>query len=105
VDVTRTAMCALDAPISVSCGYLCSDPAIDAKNRTLMSFAAYNAGPHNLKKFAAFAQRTASIRNLFNNVELGAAKSGLDPSVFSTSTNITLPISSPSSAQCEQEGE
>ena len=52
-----------------------SDPAIDAKNRALMSFAAYNAGPHNLKKFRAFAQQTGLDPNIsFNNIELGAAK-------------------------------
>ena len=52
-----------------------SDPAIDATNRALMSFAAYNAGPHNLKKFRAFAQQTGLDPNIwFNNVELGAAK-------------------------------
>jgi membrane-bound lytic murein transglycosylase MltF len=52
-----------------------SNPAVDAKNRTLMSFAAYNAGPHNLQKFRAFAQKTGLNPDIwFNNVELGAAK-------------------------------
>ena len=71
-----------DRNVRAGCAYLryladtyVSDPAIDAKNRTLMSFAAYNAGPHNLKKFRAFAQRTGLDPNIwFNNVELGAAK-------------------------------
>ena len=40
-----------------------------------MSFAAYNAGPDNLRKFRAFAQQTGLDPNIwFNNVELGAAK-------------------------------
>jgi membrane-bound lytic murein transglycosylase MltF len=58
-----------------------SDPAIDPVNRTLMSFAAYNAGPGALRKFRAFAQRTGLDPNVwFNNVEVGAAKvSGLTP--------------------------
>ena len=51
------------------------DPAIDAENRTLMSFAAYNAGPYNLQKFRAFAQQAGLDPNIwFSNVELGAAK-------------------------------
>jgi len=71
-----------DRNVHAGCAYLryladtyLSDPAIDAKNRTLMSFAAYNAGPHNLRKFRAFAQQTGLDPNIwFNNVELGAAK-------------------------------
>ena len=31
------------------------DPALDRKNRTLMAFAAYNAGPGNLRKFRKLA--------------------------------------------------
>ena len=51
------------------------DPAIDAENRTLMGFAAYNAGPYNLQKFRAFAQQAGLDPNIwFSNVELGAAK-------------------------------
>lgn len=47
-----------------------SDPAIDAWNRTLLSFAAYNAGPGNIRRM----QRLASARGLdphrwFDNVE------------------------------------
>ena len=58
-----------------------SDPAIDPVNRTLMSFAAYNAGPGNLRKFRAVAQQAGLDPNVwFNNVEVGAAKvSGLTP--------------------------
>jgi len=71
-----------DLNVHAGCAYLryladtyVADPAIDAKNRTLMSFAAYNAGPHNLQKFRAFAQQTGLDPNIwFNNVELGAAK-------------------------------
>jgi membrane-bound lytic murein transglycosylase MltF len=52
-----------------------SDPAIDPVNRTLMSFAAYNAGPRNLRKFRTAAQQAGLDPNVwFNNVELGAAK-------------------------------
>jgi membrane-bound lytic murein transglycosylase MltF len=71
-----------DLNVHAGCAYLryladtyVADPAIDAKNRALMSFAAYNAGPHNLQKFRAFAQQTRLDPNIwFNNVELGAAK-------------------------------
>ncbi len=68
--------------VHAACAYLryladtyLSDPAIDPVNRTLMSFAAYNAGPGNLARFRAFAQRAGLDPNVwFNNVELGAAK-------------------------------
>lgn len=71
-----------DRNIHAACGYLryladtyLTDPAIDPVNRTLMSFAACNAGPCNLAKFRAFAQRAGFDPNVwFNNVELGAAK-------------------------------
>jgi membrane-bound lytic murein transglycosylase MltF len=71
-----------DRNVHAGCAYLryladtyVADPAIDAKNRTLMSFAAYNAGPRNLVKFRAFAQQAGLDPNIwFNNVELGAAK-------------------------------
>jgi len=36
-----------------------------------MSFAAYNAGPHNLKKFRAFAQQRASIRTSGSQCRVG----------------------------------
>jgi membrane-bound lytic murein transglycosylase MltF len=40
-----------------------------------MSFAAYNAGPDNLRKFRAAAQQAGLDPNVwFNNVELGAAR-------------------------------
>ena len=69
-----------DRNVHAGCAYLryladtyVSDAAIDPVNRTLMSFAAYNAGPHNLRKFRAFAQQTGLDPNVwFNNVELGA---------------------------------
>ena len=71
-----------DRNVHAGCAYLryvadtyLDDPAIDAKNRTLMSFAAYNAGPYNLQKFRAFAQQAGLDPNIwFSNVELGAAK-------------------------------
>ena len=77
-----------DRNVHAGCAYLryladtyVSDAAIDPKNRTLMSFAAYNAGPQNLRKFRAFTQRAGLDPNIwFNNVELGAAKVlGLGP--------------------------
>ena len=71
-----------DRNVHAGCAYLryladtyVSDPAIDPVNRTLMSFAAYNAGPRNLRKFRAVAQQAGLDPNIwFNNVELGAAK-------------------------------
>jgi membrane-bound lytic murein transglycosylase MltF len=51
------------------------DPALDDKNRTLMAFAAYNAGPGNLRKFRRLAEKSGLDPNVwFHNVELGAAK-------------------------------
>jgi membrane-bound lytic murein transglycosylase MltF len=50
------------------------DPAIDDKNRTLMAFAAYNAGPGNLRKFRAVATKSGLDPNVwFGNVEHAAA--------------------------------
>ncbi len=52
-----------------------NDPALDAKNRALMTFAAYNAGPGNLMKFRQMATRDKLDPNLwFGNVEEEAAK-------------------------------
>ncbi len=52
-----------------------NDPALDDKNRTLMAFAAYNAGPGNLRKFRKLAERSGLDPNLwFGNVEHAAAK-------------------------------
>jgi len=51
------------------------DPAIDEKNRTLMAFAAYNAGPGNLQKLRRIAERSGLDPNVwFNNVEIAAAR-------------------------------
>src|SRR6185437_7254890 len=51
-----------------------SDPHIDAKNRTLMAFAAYNAGPGNLNKFRRLAQQSGLNPNVwFQNVEVAAS--------------------------------
>jgi membrane-bound lytic murein transglycosylase MltF len=51
-----------------------NDPALDEKNRTLMAFAAYNAGPGNLRKFRAVAVKSGLDPNVwFGNVEHGAA--------------------------------
>jgi membrane-bound lytic murein transglycosylase MltF len=51
-----------------------NDPAIDEKNRTLMAFAAYNAGPGNLRKFRKLAQKSGLDPNVwFGNVEHAAA--------------------------------
>jgi membrane-bound lytic murein transglycosylase MltF len=52
-----------------------ADPTINDKNKTLMSFAAYNAGPGNLTKFRRLAAQSGLDPNVwFNNVELAAAK-------------------------------
>jgi membrane-bound lytic murein transglycosylase MltF len=51
------------------------DPAIDAKNRMLLSFAAYNAGPGNLQRFRRLAEKSRLDPNVwFNNVEIAAGK-------------------------------
>ena len=50
------------------------DPAVDARNRTLFAFAAYNAGPGKLKKFREKAKQMGLNPNVwFDNVEQGAA--------------------------------
>ena len=52
-----------------------NDPQIDAKNRTLMVFAGYNAGPGNLRKFRKVAEKSGLDPNIwFGNVEQAAAK-------------------------------
>jgi membrane-bound lytic murein transglycosylase MltF len=51
-----------------------NDPALDDKNRTLMAFAAYNAGPGNLRKFRKLADESGLDPNIwFGNVEHAAA--------------------------------
>jgi membrane-bound lytic murein transglycosylase MltF len=50
------------------------DPALDMRNRLLMTLAAYNAGPGNLRKFRRVAAQKGFDPNIwFNNVEHGAA--------------------------------
>lgn len=52
-----------------------NEPQIDAKNRTLMVFAGYNAGPGNLRKFRKIAEKSGLDPNIwFGNVEQAAAK-------------------------------
>jgi membrane-bound lytic murein transglycosylase MltF len=52
-----------------------NDPNVDDKNRILMTFAAYNAGPGNLQKFRSLAKRDGYDPNIwFGNVEAEAAK-------------------------------
>ncbi|MGH2830965.1 MAG: transglycosylase SLT domain-containing protein [Actinomycetota bacterium] len=52
-----------------------NDPAINDLNRTLMSFAAYNAGPGNIRKFRRLAEKSGLDQNKwFGNVEFAAAK-------------------------------
>lgn len=52
-----------------------NDPALDEKNRTLMAFAAYNAGPGNLRKFRKLAAQSGLDPNVwFGNVEHAAAE-------------------------------
>jgi membrane-bound lytic murein transglycosylase MltF len=58
----------------VSDTYL-DDPEILAENRTLLSFAAYNAGPGNLMKFRRLAEKSGLDPNVwFGNVEQAAAR-------------------------------
>lgn len=52
-----------------------SDPQLTPMNKTLMTFAAYNAGPGNLRKFRALAEKSGLDKNVwFGNVEQGAAQ-------------------------------
>ncbi len=52
-----------------------NDPAISDKNKLLMTFAAYNAGPGNLRKFRRLAEKMKLDPNVwFDNVEVAAAK-------------------------------
>lgn len=51
------------------------DPELTPVNRTLLSFAAYNAGPGNLMKFRRLAQKSGLDPNVwFGNVEQAAAR-------------------------------
>lgn len=51
-----------------------NEPEIDEMNKILMTFAAYNAGPANLKTFRNFAREHGLNPNIwFNNVEYAAA--------------------------------
>lgn len=51
------------------------DPAILPENRTLLSFAGYNAGPGNLMKFRRLAEKSGLDPNIwFGNVEQAAAR-------------------------------
>ena len=52
-----------------------ADPALTPLNRTLMTFAAYNAGPGNLRKFRRLAEKSGLDKNVwFGNVEHAAAR-------------------------------
>lgn len=52
-----------------------NDPALDERNRLLMTLAAYNAGPGNLRKFRREAQKMGLDPNRwFNHTEQAAAK-------------------------------
>jgi membrane-bound lytic murein transglycosylase MltF len=52
-----------------------NDPQLSERNRALMTFAAYNAGPGNLRKFRREAKAMGLNPDVwFNNVEQGAAK-------------------------------
>ncbi len=52
-----------------------NDPALDERNRLLMTLAAYNAGPGNLRKFRRKAQSMGLDPNRwFNHTEQAAAK-------------------------------
>lgn len=51
------------------------DPALTERNRTLLAFAAYNAGPGNLRKFRRLAEKSNLDPDVwFGNVEIAAAK-------------------------------
>jgi membrane-bound lytic murein transglycosylase MltF len=51
-----------------------NDPDLDDRNRTLLAFAAYNAGPGGLRKFRVKAKEMGLDPNIwFGNVENGAA--------------------------------
>ncbi|MHC2148173.1 transglycosylase SLT domain-containing protein [Pseudomonas sp. 210_17 TE3656] len=52
-----------------------NDPALSPTDKTLMTFAAYNAGPGNLRKFRALAQKSGLNQNIwFENVEYATAQ-------------------------------
>lgn len=52
-----------------------NDPGLDETERTLMTFAAYNAGPGNLRRFRREAARLGLDPNRwFDNVEVAAAR-------------------------------
>lgn len=51
------------------------DEKLDPVNKTLMAFAAYNAGPGNLRKFRRLAEKSGYNPNIwFQNVEYAAAR-------------------------------
>ncbi|TXH38288.1 MAG: hypothetical protein E6Q98_05325 [Rhodospirillaceae bacterium] len=52
-----------------------NDPAISDKDKVLMTFAAYNAGPGNLNKFRRLAEKSGLDKNVwFDNVEVAASR-------------------------------
>jgi membrane-bound lytic murein transglycosylase MltF len=52
-----------------------NDAELTPVNRTLMSFAAYNAGPGNLRKFRSLAEKSGKDPDIwFQNVEYAAAR-------------------------------
>ncbi len=52
-----------------------NDPELTPVNRTLMAFAADNAGPGNLRKFRRLAEKSGLDKNVwFGNVEHAAAR-------------------------------
>ena len=67
---TATPVTVIDGEVVI--GY--DDAAIDERNRVLFAFAAYNAGPGNLRKFRDKAKALGLDPNVwFGNVENGAA--------------------------------
>jgi membrane-bound lytic murein transglycosylase MltF len=51
------------------------EPELTPINRTLMAFAAYNAGPGNLRKFRSLAKKSGKDPNIwFQNVEVAAGR-------------------------------
>jgi membrane-bound lytic murein transglycosylase MltF len=71
-----------------------NDPGIDQMNKTLFTFAAYNAGHNRIVRLRKEAQGQGLDPNIwFGNVELVVAKDiGQEPcSTSARSTNITSP--------------
>lgn len=82
LDITKGIDTSVDKNIEAGSKYMrlladkyLDDPELTPVNRTLMSFAAYNAGPGNLMKFRRLAEKSGLDPNVwFGNVEQAAAR-------------------------------